>query len=135
VARWEAQVTQKVLVVDDARVVRISLGRILKKLGFEIIEAENGKEAYEAMNEHPDIALVMLDWNMPVMNGYEFLVAMREQERFSENPRVIMVTTETGMPSMLKALAAGADEYIMKPFDESLVCDKLDIVGIAYNRE
>jgi len=128
-------VTQKVLVVDDARVVRISLGRILKKLGFEIIEAENGKEAYEAMNAHPDIALVMLDWNMPVMNGYEFLVAMREQERFSENPRVIMVTTETGMPSMLKALAAGADEYIMKPFDESLVCDKLDIVGIAYNRE
>ncbi|OIP99528.1 MAG: response regulator [Zetaproteobacteria bacterium CG2_30_46_52] len=127
--------TQKVLVVDDARVVRISLGRILKKLGFEIIEAENGKEAYEAMNAHPDIALVMLDWNMPVMNGYEFLVAMREQERFSENPRVIMVTTETGMPSMLKALAAGADEYIMKPFDESLVCDKLDIVGIAYNRE
>jgi len=135
VARWEVQVTQKVLVVDDARVVRISLGRILKKLGFEIIEAENGKEAYEAMNAHPDIALVMLDWNMPVMNGYEFLVAMREQERFSENPRVIMVTTETGMPSMLKALAAGADEYIMKPFDESLVCDKLDIVGIAYNRE
>jgi len=135
VAIWEVQVTQKVLVVDDARVVRISLGRILKKLGFEIIEAENGKEAYEAMNAHPDIALVMLDWNMPVMNGYEFLVAMREQERFSENPRVIMVTTETGMPSMLKALAAGADEYIMKPFDESLVCDKLDIVGIAYNRE
>ena len=124
--------SEKVLVVDDARVVRISLGRILQKLGFEVIEAEDGKQALDAMNEHPDIALVMLDWNMPVMNGYDFLVAMREQERFADKPRVIMVTTETGMPSMLKALAAGADEYIMKPFDEPLVCDKLDIVGITY---
>jgi len=124
--------TKKALVVDDAKVVRISLGRIMTSLGFEVLEAANGAVAQEKIQAHDDISVVLLDWNMPVMNGYDFLVALRSDPKHTTEPRVIMVTTETGMPSMLKALAAGADEYIMKPFDKEMVMDKLDIVGVAY---
>jgi len=126
--------TKKALVVDDAKVVRISLGRIMTALGFEVLEAANGQLAQEQMQEHDDISVVLLDWNMPVMNGYDFLVALRSDPKYIAKPRVIMVTTETGMPSMLKALAAGADEYIMKPFDKEMVMDKLEIVGIVYEQ-
>jgi len=126
--------TKKALVVDDAKVVRISLGRIMESLGFEVLEAANGLLAQEQMQAHDDIAVILLDWNMPVMNGYDFLVALRCDAKHVTEPRVIMVTTETGMPSMLKALAAGADEYIMKPFDKEMVMDKLDVVGIAYEK-
>jgi two-component system chemotaxis response regulator CheY len=127
--------TKKALLVDDAKVVRISLGRIMKSLGFDVLEAENGAVAQAQMQAHDDISVVLLDWNMPVMNGYDFLVALRTDAKYMTEPRVIMVTTETGMPSMLKALAAGADEYIMKPFDKEMVMGKLDIVGIAYKNE
>ena len=82
------------------------------------------------MAEHPDTDVVMLDWNMPVMNGYDFLVAMRDMPEHATSPKVIMVTTETGMPQMLKALAGGADEYIMKPFDKDMVAGKLEMVGL-----
>jgi len=126
--------TKKVLVVDDAKVVRISLGRIMTALGFEVVEAANGAIAQEQMQAHDDISLILLDWNMPVMNGYDFLLALRSNPKYISEPRVIMVTTETSMPSMLKALAAGADEYIMKPFDKDMVMDKLDIVGIVYDK-
>jgi len=126
--------TKKALVVDDAKVVRISLGRIMTSLGFEVLEAANGQLAQEQMQEHDGISVILLDWNMPVMNGYDFLVALRADPKYITEPRVIMVTTETGMPSMLKALAAGADEYIMKPFDKDMVIDKLDIVGIPYDK-
>lgn len=124
--------TKKALVVDDAKVVRISLGRIMLALGFEVFEAANGAIAQEQMQAHDDISVILLDWNMPVMNGYDFLVGLRSDPKHVTHPPVIMVTTETGMPSMLKALAAGADEYIMKPFDKEMVKDKLNIVGIGY---
>lgn len=127
--------TNKALVVDDAKVVRTSLGRIMTNLGFEVLEAANGQLAQEKMQVHDDISVVLLDWNMPVMNGYDFLVALRSDPKYITDPRVIMVTTETGIASMLKALAAGADEYIMKPFDKEMVKDKLDIVGIVYPGE
>ncbi|MDX8384306.1 MAG: response regulator [Ghiorsea sp.] len=123
---------QKALIVDDAKVVRVSLGRIMKQLGFETFDAADGKEAVAQMEQHPDMALVLLDWNMPVMNGYEFLVHLRSDPQHTSKPPVIMVTTETGMSSMLKALAAGADEYIMKPFDRETVAGKLDIIGVEY---
>ncbi len=126
--------SNKILVVDDAKVVRVSLGKIMKKLGFEIFEAEDGAVALEQMKSHPDIAIIMLDWNMPVMNGYDFLVALRAQPKHATLPYVVMVTTETGMPSMLKALAGGANEYIMKPFSESIIRDKLEILGIEEPR-
>jgi len=120
----------KALIVDDAKVVRVALGRIMNQLGFESVEAVDGKQALEQMQMHADIDVVMLDWNMPVMNGYDFLLALRAMDQHSLYPKVVMVTTETGMPSMLKALAAGADEYIMKPFDKEMVAGKLNIVGL-----
>lgn len=124
---------KKVLVVDDAKVVRVSLGKIMQSLGFDVFDAEDGQKAVEMMEQHPDIELVMLDWNMPNMNGYEFLVQLRAQPDHASSPAVIMVTTETGMNSMLKALAAGADEYIMKPFDREMVASKLDIIDMAHS--
>lgn len=120
----------KALIVDDAKVVRVALGRIMNQLGYETVTAENGLEALEQMEANPDTDVVMLDWNMPVMNGYDFLVAMRGDSRFATAPKVIMVTTETGMGSMMKALAAGADEYIMKPFDREMVSGKLMMIGL-----
>jgi len=104
----------------------------MKKLGFGILEAEDGQQALDQMQENPDTALILLDWHMPVMNGYDFLVNLRSRPEHGSSPVVIMVTTEASMPSMLKALAAGADEYIMKPFDIDLVKSKLDIIGMAY---
>ena len=117
--------TQKVLVVDDARVVRISLGRILKKLGFEIIEAENGKEAYEAMNAHPDIALVMLDWNMPVMNGYDLCEKLKIDPSTKHIP-IIMLTAKDMGDDIDKALEKKADWYIVKPPDGKYLVRKIE---------
>ena len=122
----------KALIVDDAKVVRVALGRIMSQLGYETVKAEDGQQALDAMAAHPDTDVVMLDWNMPVMNGYDFLLALRDMQAHGSKPKVIMVTTETGMPSMLKALAAGADEYIMKPFDKEMVAGKLEMVGLEY---
>jgi len=109
----------KALIVDDAKVVRVTLGRIMGQLGYEAVKAEDGQQALEAMAVHPDTDVVMLDWNMPVMNGYDFLVALREMPEHATHPKVIMVTTETGMPSMLK-----------KPFDKDMVAGKLAMVGL-----
>ncbi len=120
----------KALIVDDAKVVRVALGRIMNQLGFETVDAADGQQALDQMAAHPDVDVVMLDWNMPVMNGYDFLVALRAMPEHGSNPKVIMVTTETGMPQMLKALAAGADEYVMKPFDKDMIFGKLQLVGL-----
>jgi len=122
----------KVMVVDDARVVRVSLSRIMKPLGFDVIKCEDGQQALEAIEKNPDVCLILLDWHMPVMNGYDFLVRLREMPEHKSSPLVMMVTTEANMDSMVKALSAGADEYIMKPFDPDMIKNKLDILGIAY---
>lgn len=124
-------IVRKVMVVDDARVVRMALRGIMKKMGWEVVEAADGREAVAQLEEHPDLALILLDWHMPEMNGYDFLVYLRSKAEFSEHPKVIMVTTEASMPSMLQALAAGADEYIMKPFDADMIASKLEQVGIV----
>jgi len=122
----------KVMVVDDARVVRVSLGKIMQSLGFEVIKCEDGQQAMQAIEKNPDVALIMLDWHMPVMNGYDFLVRLREMPEHNSSPLVVMVTTEASMPSMMKALSAGADEYVMKPFDVGIIKSKLDLLGVAY---
>jgi len=121
---------KKVLIVDDAKVVRMALKGIMRKIGWKATEAENGKIAMETMQEDPSFSLILLDWNMPEMNGYDFLTWLRSVPEHSENPRVIMVTTESSMPSMLQALAAGADEYIMKPFDADMIRDKMLQIGV-----
>ena len=120
----------RALVIDDSSAMRRLIGRILKDIGFEVSEAENGSVGLERLTEATgpvDIALV--DWNMPVMNGYEFVQAVRARPEH-DGLRLMMVTTETGAEHMEKALSAGADEYVMKPFTKTELISKLGLLGL-----
>jgi two-component system chemotaxis response regulator CheY len=120
-------VTRSCLVVDDSRVVRKVARRILEAHGFAVTEAEDGQKALDACHAQlPDC--VLLDWNMPVMTGIEFLRALRAE--YGPNPPVVFCTTETEMRFIEAAIEAGATEYIMKPFDESLLVDKFTQAGL-----
>jgi len=120
----------RALVIDDSRAMRKILARILSSLGFEIDEAANGSEALQALQSGPTPRLALIDWNMPVMNGYEFVRAVRKNPDFSEL-RLMMVTTETGEREMTRALEAGANEYVMKPFTKEVIEEKLRIMGLS----
>ena len=117
------------LVVDDSRGIRKVARRIIEDLGFEIAEAADGMEAMAwcrtAMPE-----AILLDWNMPVMSGMEFLKLLR-QRGHSDQPKVVFCTTENDMAHIRAALEAGADEYVMKPFDRETLHIKLQLVGVA----
>ena len=119
----------RALVVDDSSTVRKIVSSILQKLGFECLQAGNGQEALDVVSQHPDIRLAMVDWNMPVMNGLEFVLKLR-QNVSSEKMKVIMVTTETEMRQVTAAFEAGVDEYIMKPFTSEIVEEKLQLSGV-----
>lgn len=117
------------LVVDDSKVIRTVARRILEGLNFKIDEASDGQKAYEAcMREMPDV--ILLDWNMPVMNGIDFLRKLRQLEG-GASPVVVFCTTENDMRHIQEAIAAGANEYIMKPFDKATLADKLQQLGIC----
>ncbi len=120
----------RAMVIDDSRAMRLILGRMLKEIGFEVSEASHGKEALSKLAEGqpPEIALV--DWNMPEMNGIEFVVAVRADPRFA-GMRLMMVTTEAEIEHMTMALEAGADEYVMKPFTKDVIVGKLALLGLA----
>jgi len=116
------------LVVDDSGVVRKIARRILEGIGFAVVEAEDGAQALEACKRAlPDA--VLLDWNMPVMDGFEFLVQLRRMPAGDE-PQVVFCTTENGIDHISRALHAGANEYIMKPFDRDIVIAKFQEVGL-----
>jgi two-component system chemotaxis response regulator CheY len=116
------------LIVDDSRVIRTVARRILEQLGFSTEEAENGQAALDACARHmPDA--VLLDWNMPVMNGIDFLRELRSANG-PDAPVVVFCTTENDMAHIREALAAGANEYIMKPFDRDIIEAKLMQVGL-----
>jgi two-component system chemotaxis response regulator CheY len=117
------------LVIDDSRAMRKILGRILSDLGFDIREAANGSEALDHLSEDDSPRLALVDWNMPVMNGYEFVKAVRAEDRY-DGLRLMMVTTETGAQEMSKALDAGANEYVMKPFTKEVIVEKLKLMGL-----
>ncbi|MBL9084651.1 MAG: response regulator [Planctomycetales bacterium] len=118
------------LVIDDSRPIRRIESGILNELGFETSTAENGRQGLEQLQTTtlPDVVLV--DWNMPEMNGLEFIQAVRKEARFASLP-VLMVTTETETEQMLKALEAGANEYLMKPFQKEGLVEKLRMVGVV----
>ena len=121
------------LVVDDSRVVRKVARRILEELKFEISEAEDGQIALDACRlSMPDA--ILLDWNMPNMNGIEFLRALR-QEDGGDKPVVVFCTTESEMSFITQAMEAGANEYVMKPFDKEIIESKLSETGILAQEE
>jgi two-component system chemotaxis response regulator CheY len=117
------------LVVDDSKAIRSILGRKLATLGFNVNQASNGAAALQVLEDSPDISLVLVDWNMPHMNGLEFIKAARADPRFAHIV-IVMVTTETEQERMEAALAAGANEYIMKPFTDEVITEKLMMLGI-----
>jgi len=116
------------LIVDDSRVIRKVARQIFDSLGFSCEEAEDGKQALDScMAKMPDF--VLLDWNMPVMDGMEFLKALRQSPNGS-SPIVVFCTTENDMKHIQEALMSGANEYIMKPFDADIVRSKLSQLGM-----
>jgi two-component system chemotaxis response regulator CheY len=119
----------RALIVDDSRATRGIIRKILSEIGFEVFEAQHGLEALERLKEmgHADVLLV--DWNMPEMNGYEFLCSVRANPLYDKVP-LMMVTSETEMSQMAKALKAGANEYIMKPFSKEVILEKLSLLGV-----
>ena len=117
------------LVVDDSKVIRKVARHILETLDFAVVEASDGQQALEACEiEMPDV--VLLDWNMPVMGGMEFLTLLRKAGHWNP-PKVVFCTTENDMAHIRAAIEAGADEYVMKPFDRETIRSKLQIVGAA----
>lgn len=117
------------LIVDDSAVIRKVARRILEGLSFRITEAEDGEQALQRCREGmPDA--VLLDWNMPVMDGYDFLKALRLLPGGDE-PKVVFCTTENDVAAIARAIRAGADEYIMKPFDKEIMTAKMQEVGLV----
>lgn len=116
------------LIVDDSNIVRKVARRILEALSFRTVEAENGERALEACRRDlPDA--ILLDWNMPVMDGIEFLGHLRRMPD-GDRPKVIFCTTENDVAHIARALNAGANEYIMKPFDKEIIVSKFQSVGL-----
>jgi two-component system chemotaxis response regulator CheY len=119
----------RALVVDDSRSMRTIISKQLKELGFEVHEAPGGQEALAKLHTGGRFDLVLLDWNMPEMDGLEVLGLIRSEPAYGET-RVMMVTTESEMGQVSTALEAGASEYLMKPFDRDALLEKLILLGM-----
>ena len=120
----------KALVVDDSRAIRGILTRMLQELGYQVSEARHGREALLHLQAHgADTALALIDWNMPEMNGLELVQAVHADASLA-HVRMMMVTTEIEMTQMVRALEAGAHEYVMKPFTKAVIEDKLRLLGL-----
>ena len=119
----------RALVVDDSRSMRSIITKQLKELGFEVFDAANGQEAMAKLHNTKGINLVLLDWNMPEMDGLEVLSLIRSEPDYKD-VRVMMVTTESEMSQVAVALEAGASEYLMKPFDREALLEKLILLGM-----
>lgn len=119
----------KALIVDDSKAIRSIIGKHLKALGFEVVEADSGIDALVQLKKMGGADIALLDWNMPEMDGFEFLRRVRADAEFSEL-RVMMVTTESEMTQVARALEAGANEYLMKPFTKEALFEKLVLLGL-----
>ena len=120
---------KQVLIVDDSAVIRKIARRILEGMHFEIVEADDGRKALSSCSfTMPDA--ILLDWNMPVMDGFEFLRELRKLPGGGK-PKVVFCTTENDVAQIARAMHAGADEYIMKPFDKQIMMSKFEEIGLA----
>lgn len=117
------------LVIDDSKAIRSILKHILNSAGIEVFEAGDGQEGLDCLQRIQSIDLALVDWSMPGMDGYEFICAVRANPIYL-HLRLMMVTAESELDQIAEALAAGADEYIMKPFTRDAVLDKLKLLGI-----
>lgn len=119
----------RALVIDDSRTVRIIVGQILRELGIDVVEAGNGREALDQLNACPDVSLLLVDWNMPEMNGVDFIRAVRSNHDY-DDVCIMMVTSETQANQVVEALDAGANEYLMKPFNKEILVAKLNLLDV-----
>lgn len=122
-----------VLIVDDSRAMRSILSHILRQLGCDVSEACNGREAWDRLEELVRVELALVDWNMPEMNGIEFVRKVRADARY-DDLRLMMVTTETNAEEVATALQEGANEYVMKPFSKQVMQEKLELLGLLCDR-
>ena len=120
----------RALVIDDSRTVRIIIGKALREIGREVFEAGNGLEALERIKSNPDIDLLLVDWNMPEMNGLDLIRAVRSQPVY-DGVRILMVTSEAQAEQVALALGAGANEYLMKPFTKEVLMAKLSLLDMC----
>lgn len=118
------------LIIDDSRAMRSILRRIVTDLGFETLEAGHGQEALDHLEAGRVPELCLIDWNMPVMDGYTFVTKVRENPEWRD-VTLMMVTTESEHGQIVRALAAGAHEYVIKPFTPDAIVDKLELLGLV----
>ena len=120
----------RALVVDDSKAMRMILAKFLLEAGFEVIESGHGQEALDRLNEGEPVELMLVDWNMPVINGYDLVCAVRANALLA-GVRIMMVTTESEQGQIVRALAAGAHEYVIKPFTDEVIAEKLALLGLV----
>lgn len=121
----------RALIIDDSRAMRSILRRIVTDLSFETAEAGHGQEALDQLESGFDPDLCLIDWNMPVMDGYTFITKVRRQPAW-RHITLMMVTTESEQSQIVKALAAGAHEYVIKPFTPDAIVEKLELLGLIH---
>lgn len=119
----------KLLIVDDSKSMRSFLHHLVGKLRFDVLEARDGCEALEVLKKHPEVELALVDWEMPRMNGLEFIKAIRKS-RSHDGIKLMMVATQHSMDRVAAALAAGACEFLMKPVSEASLNGKLRVLGV-----
>jgi len=120
----------KAIIVDDSRATRMIIRRAIAAEGFEILEAGDGRQALDVLEQSGPVDLALIDWNMPVMTGYELIRELRSR-REMDGMAIMMVTTETEASQVRAALDAGANEYVMKPFTEDVLREKLLLLGLG----
>jgi two-component system, chemotaxis family, chemotaxis protein CheY len=119
----------RALVIDDSKTMRRIVSRVLVGLGYEVVEAADGQQALDAMVEGPLPDLACVDWNMPVMDGLTYVTQVRANPAW-RGVTLMMVTTESEQDRIVRALAAGAHEYLIKPFTGEALVEKLDLLGL-----
>ena len=120
----------KALIIDDSRAMRRILSGIVASIGYDAVEAGDGQEALDILNNSDKFEFALVDWNMPVKNGLQFAKEVRADKRHC-NLKMVMVTTETEVTQMVRALMAGIDEFVVKPFTVEILVQKLEMIGVS----
>ncbi len=117
------------MIVDDSRAIRRMLQRIVQPLGFDTLDAEHGQDALDQLDTDNPVDVMLVDWNMPVMDGLTLVKQVRSSSEFADTT-ILMVSSESDPRKMMKALLAGADDYLVKPVSQEMIRDKLETLGV-----